>query len=109
MFSKYPIFNFFPYNLLIPLLQIHQPTSVVNIVTTFRMKYGRIGFLIHGVGEDFFSLLAADPLKFHLLGVPGTQPAYDKCMEQAANDSSHYSKGKGKVIPLQARCGLEGG
>jgi len=39
------------------------------------MEYGRIGFLIPGGGEDFFSLLVADPLKFHLLGIPGTQPA----------------------------------
>jgi len=71
------------------------------------MEYGRLGVLIPGEGEDFFSLLASDLMKFNLLGVTGTQPAYDKCMGEAANDSSHYSKGK--VIPLQARCGPEGG
>jgi len=76
MFSKYLIFNFFLIiPLLIPLRQKYQPSSVVNIVTSLRMEYGRIGFLLPGEDEDFFSLLAAGPLKFHLLGVPGTQPA----------------------------------
>jgi hypothetical protein len=84
-----PYFKFFfsVVTLLIPLLQTRQPSSLVILVSSCRIEYGRIGFLIWR-GWKF--LFATGRRLAEISSLRSTRDSAE-WLGQEANDSSQYS------------------